>query len=125
MDEQELDLEYRALMISRGQGGDAEYNLQMCFDIVRTSYERRGLEIPSVPEDHRIYDEIMQVDTPESSSIAGYGYDFFKSILYVKYNNNPKAYSFENMTLDMYNCFKNSKSKGKEVARLRKELAGK
>jgi hypothetical protein len=125
MDNQELEQEYRELMRSRGEGGDMEYNLQMCFDIIQTFYERRGLALPKVPEDHTIFSYIMQVDTPESSSIACYGYDFFQEILYFKYMNNPKVYSFPKVSLDMYNCFKNSKSKGKEVARLRKELAGK
>ncbi len=125
MDNQELEKEYRELMRSRGEGGDIEYNLQMCFDIIQGLYERRGLEIPKVPEDKTIFGYIMQVDTPESSSIACYGYDFFQEILYYKYNNNSKVYSFQNVTLDVFNCFKDSESKGKEVARLRKELAGK
>ncbi|MDD4805122.1 MAG: KTSC domain-containing protein [Candidatus Pacebacteria bacterium] len=75
-------------------------------------------------DNKKIFENIDQVDTPDSSSIAGYGYDTSKKILYVKYRNNSKVYSFENLSLEAFKSFKNSKSKGKEVARLRKELAG-
>lgn len=125
MNNEELLEEYRELMRSRGEGADAGYNLQMCFDIIRTAFEMKHLPFPEVPEDNKIFEYIKQINTPDSKGIIGYGYDFYKHILYIRYRSNNRVYAFSGVPLERYKIFESSKSKGKEATLIRKEYGNK
>lgn len=121
MSKAEVVQEYKELMQSRGEGGDSRYNLEMCFDILRTYADALFIELPQLPQDRRIYGYIMEVETPESSSISGYGYDYFTETLYIRYRKNGKVYEFNNITNSTFNDFIASSSKGGFVSKLKKE----
>lgn len=126
MDRKELTQAYTDMMRCRGEGGDISYSLQMCIDIIKSSASQREyFELPKLPEDHTISGYIKQVDTPTSSSIDGYGYDFYEHTLYVKYRSNGKVYAFYKVPLEEYNNFEASESKGKYAAIIRKRFGTK
>lgn len=125
MDNDELVEAYRENMRSRGEGGDAHYNISMCLDIIINEACERHIPLPPVPEDNVIYGYIKQTDTPESSSIEGYGYDFYEHTIYIKYKNGKKVYAFYEVPEARFKQFQAASSMGKEVALLRKEYNNK
>jgi hypothetical protein len=71
----------------------------------------------------KIFEHVKQVDTPESSSLEGYGYDKLKHILYIKYRTGNKVYAFQEVSEERFIKFQVSGSKGKEAALMREEFA--
>jgi len=45
MADEEIIKEYKELLEARRRGYDRQYNLQLCFDIIRVAAELRGLDI--------------------------------------------------------------------------------
>ena len=123
MNNEELINSYKEKMVCRGEGGDLCFNIQMPIDILRTVSGQRNLQLPTVPEDHRIHGHIKQVDTPDSKSLEGYGFDRYDHTLYIKYRSNGKVYPFFKVDTIRFEQFRDSESLGKEVAKLRKEYA--
>lgn len=74
--------------------------------------------------DKTIFENIVQINTPESSSLEGYGYDYEKQILYIKYRTGSTVYAYPDVPLSRFNQFEKSESKGTEASMLRKEFKG-
>lgn len=106
----------------RGQGGDAAFNIQMPLDILLNFANMHDFEFPETPDDHTIYGYIRQVDTPDSKSLEGYGYDYYTNTVYIKYRSGAKVYSYPGVPFERFKIFETSESKGKEAVQLRKEF---
>lgn len=121
MDNEKLIEEYKSIMKSRGEGGDREYNLQMCLDILETEARNRGIEFPEVPEDDTIFGHIRMIRTPESKGLEGFGFDFFENTLYVKYKSGKGgAYPIRDVSIQTFEELKKSSKKGGFVSDLKK-----
>jgi hypothetical protein len=139
MTEAEVIQEYTDLLESRRRGGDRDYNLQMCFDIITASAGRRGINLraamsakfskkiatkePIIKEEPEMPEAspIPMIKAPESKSIEEYGYDEAKEILYIKFKSGIKTYGYKNVPKDVYEAFKADRHKGKLIPKIRKD----
>ena len=132
MTEVEVIQEYKDLLESRRRGGDREYNLQMCFDIITASAGRRGINLrkamyskdikkePVVKEEPEAPDSpVPMIKAPESKGVEEYGYDETKKVLYVKFKSGAKTYGYNGVPKDVYEAFKADRHKGGFMAKIR------
>jgi hypothetical protein len=123
MTREELVTVYKELRKIRGEGGDAKNNIQKFLDTVMVyAQQSEYFELPKVPEDNTISGYIKQTDTPESSSLSGYGYDYYTQTLYIKYRNTGKVYAYYDVPVPRYEAFEASESKGSDAAKIKKEF---
>ena len=123
MTREELVTVYKELRKIRGEGGDAKNNIQKFLDTVMDSAQQREyFKFPKVPEDNTIFGYIKQTDTPESSSLSGYGYDYYTQTLYIKYRNTGQVYAYYDVPEERFEAFEASESKGSDAAKIKKEF---
>lgn len=120
MTNEELVKEYKELLKARRRGYDRQYNLQLCFDVIRAAAEQRKFDIhkaiidgtPKKAVVQAQIGDITMIPTPESSNIDCFGYDKIEKILYVKFKSGETVYPYKNVPINVFEDMKVAKSKG-------------
>jgi hypothetical protein len=126
MSEAEMVEEYKGLLESWRRGGDRDYNLQGCFDIITAVAGRKGISLLKAINATKNESTkpigpagVDMIPTPSSKSIAEYGYDYIEKILYVKYKSGGDHYTFR-ISEDEFKKIQQAKSKGTAIGEMRR-----